>query len=79
MTDQELYQLTHPEEWPHGMQLPVLRRGGNPVRNRKDAGIVLNFNTRCVWTNVYLGDDPFDGTPLYYRSPEELLTEWKID
>jgi hypothetical protein len=77
--EQALYLLTHPEEWPHGMQLPVIRRGGNPVRNQKDAGIVLNNNLLCVWTDVYLGDDPFSGVPLYYTSPEQLLSEWAID
>lgn len=79
MTDQELYQLTHPVEWPHGMQLPVIRRGGNAVRNQKDAGIVISNNLFCVWTDVYLGDDPFEGTPVYYKSPEHLLSEWEID
>lgn len=79
MTDQELYQLTHPEEWPHGMQLPVIRREGNPMRMRKDAGIVLRNNLYWVWTDVYLGDDPFEGKPEDYRSPEQLLSEWRID
>jgi hypothetical protein len=31
MTDQEWYLLTYPEQWPHKGQLPVIRRGGNPV------------------------------------------------
>lgn len=79
MKDQDLYLLTHLEKWPHGMQLPVMRRGGDPVRNVKDAGIVLNNNLKCVWSNVYLGDDTFKGTPLYYKCPEHLFTEWEID
>jgi hypothetical protein len=77
--EQALYVLTHPEEWPHGMQLPVTRRGGKPVWHRKDAGIVLNNNLTCVWTDVYLGDDPLEGKPKDYRSPEHLLSEWEID
>jgi hypothetical protein len=79
MTDQELFLLTHPEEWPHGVQLPVVKRGGNPVRHPKDAGIVLSTNLQKVWTDVYLGDGPLEGVPLYYNSPEHLLTEWEID
>ena len=79
MIDKDLYLLTHPKKWPHGIQLPVMRRDGNPVRNRKDAGIILSNNLCRVWTDVYLGDDPFEGVPVKYTSPEHLLTEWKID
>jgi hypothetical protein len=40
MTDPNLYLLTHPENWPHKGLLPVIRRGGNIVYNKKDAGII---------------------------------------
>lgn len=79
MTDKELYQLTHPETWPHGNQLPVIRRGGKPVWNRKDAGIVMKDNLCRVWADVYLGEKNPEGTSGDYRSPEHLLSEWEID
>lgn len=77
--EQTLCFLTHPEKWPHGMQLPVIRKGGNPMLMQKDAGIVSSTNLCRVWTDVYLGDDPWEGKPEDYRSPEQLLSEWRID
>jgi hypothetical protein len=78
--EQALYLLTHPEEWPHGSQLPVIRRGGKPVWNRMDCGIVLENNFCRVWIDVHLGvGDPKDGIPRDYPSPEALLAEWEID
>jgi hypothetical protein len=80
MTEAELELLYHPEKWPHGVQLPVLRRGGNPVRNKKDAGIVMADDLCRVWTDIYLGDrNPREGEPVEYESPEALLSEWEID
>ena len=79
MTDPNLFLLTHPEKWPHGNQLPVIRRGGDPIHNRKDAGIVMNYNLCRVWTDVYLGEQDPEGDPLDYPSPEALLSEWEID
>lgn len=76
MTDRELYQLTHSETWPHKRQLPVVRRGGNPVYESTDCGIVVEDNLCRVWTDVHLGeDDPTTGIPYDYRSPEYLLSE----
>jgi hypothetical protein len=66
MTDKELYQLTHPETWPHKRQLPVVRRDGDPIRNRKDAGIVMDTNLYRVWSDVYLGEENPEGTPEDY-------------
>jgi hypothetical protein len=77
--EQALSLLTHPEEWPHGDQLPVIRRSGNPVFNRKYAGVVMNDNLCLVWAGIYLGDSILDAIPVKYRSPEELLSEWEID
>jgi hypothetical protein len=80
MTIAELYLLTHPDKWPHGDQLPLVRRDGNPIRNKKDAGIVTKGNLCRVWTGVYLGEcDPRKGVPVRYGTLEELLTEWAID
>ena len=78
--EQALYLLTHPEEWPHGDQLPVARRGGNVIWNQEDAGIVL-FDDLCrVWTKVYIGEgNPRNGIAIEYNSPEHLLSEWAID
>ena len=76
----ELDLLTHPEKWPHGDQLPLVRRGGNPVRNIKDAGIVMMGNLCRVWTGVYLGDaNPTKGVPIEYETSEKLLEQWAID
>jgi hypothetical protein len=44
MTNKDLYLLAHPEKCPHGMQLPVMKKGGNPIQNQKEAGIVLSHN-----------------------------------
>jgi hypothetical protein len=52
MTDPNLYLLTHPENWPHKGQLPVTRRGGNPVFRIADAGIVMENNLCRVWSGV---------------------------
>jgi hypothetical protein len=79
MTD-ELNLLYHSGKWPHGNQLPVCRKGGNPVRNKKDVGVVLADDLCRVWTDMYLGDrDPREGEPVEYNSPEHLLSEWEID
>jgi hypothetical protein len=78
--EQALYQLTHHEEWLHENQLPVVRRGGNPVWDVRDAGIVVDDNLCRVWVGNYLGDcDPKEGEPVGYPSPEALLAEWAID
>jgi hypothetical protein len=80
MTDGELDLLTHPDEWPHEVLLPLSRRGGNVIWNKGDAGIVMDDNLCCVWIGVYIGEaDPRTGIPLYYTSPEHLLSEWEID
>jgi hypothetical protein len=80
MTDQELFLLTHPEEWPHQGQLPVNSRGGNVIWNKKDAGIVMENNLCHVWSGIYLGHlNPWEGKPEDYPSPEALLSEWEID
>ncbi len=80
MTGKELYVLTHPEQWPHKFALPVIRKDGDPIRDKKDAGIVMDDDFCRVWTGVYFGDgDPMEGNPLDYSSPEALLKEWEID
>ena len=80
MTIEELYLLTHPDKWPHEGQLPLVRRGGNPVRNVRDAGIVMIGNLCRVWTGVYLGDaNPTHGVPIEYETLEKLLKQWAID
>ena len=76
----QLYQLIHPEEWPHKGQLPVVRREGDPVRNRMDAGIVMDSNFCRVWSGVYIGYlNPWEGRPVDYMTSEELLKDWSID
>jgi hypothetical protein len=77
--EQAFYLLTHCEKWPQGKYLPVVRRGGNPVRNIHDAGVVRRDNIRRVYTGIYLGDELKDAIPLDYLCPEDLLFEWKID
>jgi hypothetical protein len=80
MTNEELYILTHPDKWPHKGQLPLVRREGNPVRNKEDVGIVMKGNLCRVWTGVYLGDtNPTHGTPIEYETLEKLLKRWTID
>ena len=79
MIDPNLYLLTHPEKWPHGNQLPVTRRGSDPIHNRKDAGIVMNYNLCRVWTEVFLGENPEEGIPVDYMTSEGLLEDWSID
>ena len=80
MTIEESYILTHPEKWPHGGQLTLIRRGGNPVWNVNDAGIVMTGNLCRVWTGVYLGDtNPTKGVPVEYETLEKLLEQWAID
>jgi hypothetical protein len=67
--NKELYQLTHPEEWPHEGLLPLNRRGGNVVYNVHDAGIVMDDNVCRVWTSVYLGEtNPQEGIPADVRT-----------
>ena len=41
MTDPNLYLLTHPEKWPHRSLLPLCRRSGNIIYNKRDAGIIV--------------------------------------
>jgi hypothetical protein len=80
MTIEELYLLTHPDKWPYEEQLPLVRRGGNPVYCLDDTGIVTSDNLCRVWMNVLLGrDSPLHGIPLNYKTPEELLKQWAID
>jgi hypothetical protein len=87
MTDNELYYLTHPDTWPLGNQLPVLRRGRNVVFDRHAttalkpwAGMVLSDNFCRVWQGSFLGGaDPTKGVPVEYDTPEELLKHWAID
>jgi hypothetical protein len=80
MIIEELYLLTHPDKWPHKGQLPLVRRDGNPIRNKKDAGIVMKGNLCRVWTGVYLGDtNPTQGAPIEYETLEKLLKQWTID
>jgi hypothetical protein len=87
MNDNELYVLTHPEQWPLGDQLPVLRRGVNVVYEKDAsivlkpwAGIVMSNNLCRVWQGVFLGDaNPTTGVPVEYDTPEELLKQWTID
>ncbi len=78
MTDQELHLLIHPDEWPY-KELPVARRGGDPINNQKDAGVVARFNLCRVWSEIYLGDSLTLARPIDYLSPEALLSEWKIN
>jgi hypothetical protein len=76
MTDPNLYLLTHPENWPHKGQLPVTRRGGNPVYRIADAGIVMENNLCRVWSGVYIGYlNPWED----YATSEKLLEDWNID
>ncbi len=80
MTDPNLYLLTHPENWSHKGLLPVIRRGGNSVYNKTDAGIIMEDDLCCVWTGDYLGEcDPRKGVPKRYATLEEVVTEWAID
>jgi hypothetical protein len=80
MTDKELYLLTHPENWPHEGQLPVVRRGGDVIYHMEHAGIVMGNNLCRVWSGVYLGClNPWEGKSEDYQSPEALLSEWEID
>ena len=72
--------LTHPDGWPFEGLLPLNRRGGNVIYNKEDASIIMDDNLCCVWIGVYIGEaDPRIGSPLYYKSPEHLLSEWEID
>jgi len=80
MTDSNLYFLTHPENWPHKGQLPVIRRGGNPVYRIDDAGIVMESNLCRVWSGVYIGYlNPWERCPEDYAISEKLLEDWSID
>lgn len=78
--EEELELLYHPEKWPHGDQLPVIRRGGRSIYNVNDAGIVTIDDLCRVWVGIYLGTArPQEGCPAEYESPEKLLVEWAID
>jgi hypothetical protein len=79
MTDKELYLLTHPEEWPYEGVLPVTRRGGDPIYNEKDCGVVIASKINIVFANAYVGEPLEDFEVMEYPSPEALLSEWKID
>jgi hypothetical protein len=80
MTPEQAFSfLTHSEKWPQRKYLPVVRRGGNPVCNAHDAGVVRRDNICRVYTGKYLGDELKDAIPVEYLCPEDLLFEWEID
>lgn len=80
MTDHALHLLTHPQAWPHKGQLPVTRRGGNPIFRIEDAGIVMANNLCRVWSGVYLGYlNSWEGKSEDYMTSEELLKARSID
>ncbi len=51
MTDKELYLLTHPEEWTYEGVLTVTRRGGDPICNKRDCGVVFASKITIVFAS----------------------------
>jgi hypothetical protein len=81
LQSEEFELLTDPERWPYAGILPVIRRGGNPIRCAGDRGIVSADDLRTVISGVTLGEPEEEERTLheYYSSPEALLKEWSID